>query len=569
MKKKHLLSSMFSIATVTILLTIQFSQTALGAYDSSVSSLTNNGLLPQEMRSEANWDDIITTKEFYAMLVAFSQTPLSSEIELPYLDTNDTDWYAKYIQTALDRGIIRASQYNPKLNPDRQMKRRSLITKLFDTLGVGVDKFFKKSSFPFTDISDDGIFSPYAYRAHQLGILNTNISGAARPVSKAEVAFMLDKIYDFIENEGEVTVTIRNGTSYNSTEKTLINNKAFDVLLDIWSKVQKEYYFQEEIDESEMIYDAIDGIIESLEDPYTVFSKPHKSNSASRLNSEYEGVGMSVEMIDGAITIVSPFKNSPAEKAGLKPNDIITKIGNKNIEGMSLEEAIALIKGPSGSRVTLTIKRGSSTRTYTVTRAFVVYKTATVDFRQHNGKKLAVVDLLTFAEDSHKELLEVAKEINEATEVDGIILDLRNNPGGYLNVAIDIAQMFFNETEDIVILEKSNGSKTIYHSSKTGGEFADYEVVVLVNKGSASASEILAGALQDLNRAKIIGTDTFGKGIVQELSFYDDGSAFKLTVSKWLTPEGHDINKKGINPDKKVENTGSTDTQMESAKNEF
>jgi len=552
-----------------ILLTVLFSQTTFAAYENSINFLKDGDLLPGEMELETNWNEIITTTEFYAMLVAFSETELSSEIELPYLDTTDSSWYAPYVQTALDRDILRPSLYTPKLLPNRHLRRRGVITKLFDTLGVGVDKFFDKSDFPFTDITAEGTFSPYAYKAYQLGILTSEKAGAARTVSKGYVAYMLDKISEFKEGNGEVTVMIQNGTDFNSTERTLINNEAFDVLLDIWSAVQKEYYYQDEIDETEMIYEAIDGIVNYLEDPYTVFSKPKQSNAKTTLNTNYEGVGMSVEVIDGNITIISPFKNSPAEKAGLKPNDIITKIDGQSIEGMTIEEAVDLIKGPAGSAVKLTIKRNSTLYMFSVTREAISYKTASVYFEEEAGKTVAVVDLRTFSENTYNEMVEAATEINDTTGVDGIILDLRNNPGGYLNIAIDIAQMFFTETKDIVMLEDNDGKKTIYHSSTEGGELADYEVVVLVNEGSASASEILAGAIHDWNRGKLIGTQTFGKGTVQELSFYKSGAAFKLTVSKWLTPKGSDINKQGITPDQIVENTDTKDWQLDTALEEF
>jgi len=521
-------------------------------YD-EIKYLENNGLLPLDFGDNFKPDAKITEGDLYTMMLAYAK-----------IDTTEAD----------------TNQYIKKVtNSTRILRKREVVMKLFDTLGVGVNKIVKKEDFPFTDMKFDGPFSPYAYKAYQLGIVesdNAKLVRAAKIMTRAEVANILYKIN---KNSGTQSVTIKiNGTSSSKA----IDNPTYDVFLSVWESIKNTYYYQEEIDETQMLYEAIKGVVGTLKDPYTSFTTPDETSSVAILESEYEGDGMSVEMIDEQVTVITPFKDSPAEEAGILPKDIITKVDGKNVDGMDLDTVVNMIKGEQGTTVTLTIKRGTQTLTIPVVRGYIFYHTVALDYLQKGSKYIAYINMLTFGEETLSEFRDAAQQIYDRQtakkDVSGIIIDLRNNPGGYLDTAINIGGFFFDEDKTMVILEDKDGEQTSYYAEYLGkdneyttgsGLLSDFKTVILVNKGSASASEILSGALQDHGKAKIIGETTFGKGCVQELSVYNDNSVFKLTISKWLTPKAHDINKKGLTPDKIVVNTGTSDAQLETAKGGF
>lgn len=519
-----------------------------------INYLESNDLLPAEFGDNFKPDAKITEGDLYSIMLAYAK-----------IDTTEAE-SNPYIKKVTDSTRI--------------LRKREVVMKLFDTLGVGVNKFIKKADFPFTDMKFDGPFSPYAYKAYQLGIVesdNTKLVRAAKIMTREEVANILYKIN---KNSGTQSITIKLDGS--SSSKKAIDNPTYDVFLSVWESIKNTYYYQEEIDETQMLYEAIKGVVGTLKDPYTLFTTPDETSSVAILESEYEGVGMSVEMIDDQVTVITPFKDSPAEGAGVLPKDVITKVDGKSVDGMDLNTVVDMIKGEQGTTVTLTIKRGTQTLTIPVVRGYIFYKTVTLDYLQKGSKYVAYINMLTFGEETLSEFREAAQQIYDKQKKDknvsGIIIDLRNNPGGYLDTAINIGGFFFDEDKTMVILEDKDGKQTSYYAQYLGkdeeyetgsGLLSDFKTVVLVNKGSASASEILSGALQDYGKAKIIGETTFGKGCVQELSVYNDNSVFKLTISKWLTPKAHDVDKKGLTPDKIVTNTGTTDAQLEAAKAEF
>jgi C-terminal peptidase prc len=536
-------------------------------YQSEITYLEEQGLLPTTFGDTFNPDKKATVEDLYSMMIAYA------EVELP--ETEGDGEISPYIQKAIELNLLKENT-----NLKRVPKKREIIMKLFDTLGVGVNKFIKKENFPFTDLKSNGPFSPYAYKAYQLGVVesdNPKVVHAAKTMTRAEVA---DVLYKINKNGGTQSITIK--INAGGSDQKDIDNEAYDVFLSVWDTIKNSYYYTDEIDETKMLYEAIKGVVGTLNDPYTSFTTPDETSDVAILESEYEGVGMSVEMIDDQVTVISPFKDSPAEKAGVLPKDIVTKVDGTSVDGMDLDTVVNMIKGENGTTVTLTIKRGTQTLSIPIVRGYIFYKTVTLDYLSKSGKYIAYINMLTFGEETLNEFRETAQQIydRQKTKKDvlGIIIDLRNNPGGYLDTAINIGGFFFDEDKTMVILEDKNSEQTSYYAQYLGtvkeyetgsGLLSDFKVAVLVNKGSASASEILSGALQDYGKAKIIGETTFGKGCVQELSVYNDNSIFKLTVSKWLTPKGRDINKKGLTPDKTIVNSGTTDAQLEEAKKEF
>jgi carboxyl-terminal processing protease len=312
-----------------------------------------------------------------------------------------------------------------------------------------------------------------------------------------------------------------------------------------------------------MEYGAIQGMVAALDDPYTVFLPPTDNKSANEdLAGEFGGVGISLGYKDKTLAVMSPLPKSPAEKAGIKAGDLILKITDKvnNIDkettDMSLNEAVSLIRGKIGTEVTLKMFREGKEAAYDIVlkRENIVVPSIELEWKEQGGKKIAWVKLYKFTEKLFTEWPEKVEEIkNEKIKGNfgGIILDLRNNPGGFLQASVLVASDFI-ESGTIVTQKSSNGSEEKYNVVEDMGNLLDDKLVVLINGGSASASEILAGALKDYKRAKLIGEKSFGKGTVQQPEDFKDGSGLHITIAKWLLPSGKNIHKEGVMPDIEV-----------------
>jgi carboxyl-terminal processing protease len=330
----------------------------------------------------------------------------------------------------------------------------------------------------------------------------------------------------------------------------------FSQFWDVWKAVKDKYVGSKDLADQKMFYGAIEGMVASLGDPYSVYFDPETAKKFSdELGGTFEGIGAELGMKKGQITVIAPLAGTPAEKAGLKAGDFILAIDGEDTAGLFLDEAVSRIRGPKGTEVKLTILHDEEleSQEITITRATIIVES--VKFRVEktpDGKKTAVITVSHFNDDTAAGFAEaVRRTLLESP--DGLVLDLRNNPGGYLDTAVKVAGEWVNR-EPVVIEQYSDGTRR-NHDSDGAGRLADLPTVVLMNGGSASAAEILAGALQDYGKAKLVGEKTFGKGSVQDYSEFGDGSALKLTVALWLTPNGRSINKEGIAPDIEVKNT--------------
>lgn len=307
--------------------------------------------------------------------------------------------------------------------------------------------------------------------------------------------------------------------------------------------------YVEKVDKQKLVEGAIQGMLAVLKDPYSVYMDKETSDQFNQvLDSSFEGIGAEVGMVDGKIVIISPFKNSPAEKAGLKPNDQILKVDGVSVEGLDLNKATSKIRGKKGTMVQLEIARKGLTvpLTVDVKRGEIPLETVHSSIKNYNEKKIGYIEISSFSANTANDFKKQLSSL-EGQHVKGLILDVRGNPGGFLSSVQDILKELVPKDKPIVQIEQRNGEKTRYFS--TLSKKKDYPVVVLVNKGSASASEILAGALQEADGYKLVGETTFGKGTVQQAVEMGDGSNIKLTLYKWLTPDGHWIHKNGIKPD--------------------
>ena len=318
----------------------------------------------------------------------------------------------------------------------------------------------------------------------------------------------------------------------------------FDQFWQVWDKIKNKYVKQSS-DETMMLYGAIQGLVGSLGDPYSLYFPPKEADEfAKDLSGELEGIGAEIGIKETQLMVVSPLPDSPAEKSGLRPGDKILAIDTSSTAGMDVNTAVSKIRGKANTKVTLTIIRTGQTKSQDVviTRSKIIIPSVIFSFKENN---VAYLRIMQFNEDTKKLFSKYVKEI-KSKPTTGIILDLRNNPGGYLDTAIDMASYWV--TDGSVVSEK--GRSGINNEHKTSGPhpLSGIKTVVLVNKGSASASEIVAGALQDTKKGILLGEQTYGKGSVQDLEQFPDGSALKLTIAEWFTPNGKNINKEGIKP---------------------
>ncbi len=342
-------------------------------------------------------------------------------------------------------------------------------------------------------------------------------------------------------------------------------NVDFSLFWNVWDMLESKYYAPENIDERELVYGAIQGMVSAIGDPYTVFLKPEQNRLVREdLNGSFEGVGIQIGFRGSQLAVIAPLPNSPAEQAGIRAGDFIIGITDKSkgvdrgTSGISLSEAVQLIRGESGSVVTLTVLRENEEEPIAidVRRQSIDVPTLSLEYVD-DDETIAHVDLTRFGGETVSEWEKIVAELLKNPNLKGLILDVRNNPGGYLQAANDIASDFL-EIGDVVVVEEDGGDQRIEYTVERLGRLRDLETVILVNEGSASASEILAGALRDNKGSILIGKTTFGKGTIQEPQELDGYVGLHITIARWLTPKGTWVNEGGLKPDIEVEDISDT-----------
>ncbi|MFC3886558.1 S41 family peptidase [Bacillus songklensis] len=328
--------------------------------------------------------------------------------------------------------------------------------------------------------------------------------------------------------------------------KDASEDQHFEKIRQAYDLISTQYY--KDVDKDKVLDGAIQGMVETLKDPYSVYMDKETSEQFTQsLDSSFEGIGAEVSMVEGKVTIVAPFKDSPAEKAGLKPNDQIVRIDGKSLEGLDLYQAVLKIRGKKGSTVKLEVQRPGVKEILklNVKRDEIPLETVYSSVKKANGKQIGYMEITSFSESTAKEFKEQLQKL-EKKGIDGLILDVRGNPGGYLQSVEDILKELVTSEKPYVQIEQRNGERQRIFSPLK--EKKDYPVVALIDRGSASASEILAGALKEAGGYDLVGEKSFGKGTVQQAVPMEDGSNIKLTFYKWLTPDGNWIHEKGIKP---------------------
>ena len=351
-----------------------------------------------------------------------------------------------------------------------------------------------------------------------------------------------------ISNEnGEVSLEkvlkINRNLSYN-------DKVDFEQFWEVWDRV-KEKYAKQPVSDLDMFYGAIQGLVYSLQDPYSLYFTPKQANEfAESLTGEFEGIGAEIGVKLGQLTVVSPLPDSPAQKAGLRPGDKIIKIDDQDTYDMGVSEAVSIIRGEAGTEVVLTVLRDEleEAKEISIVRGRINVPSILYEMKEED---VAYLRVMQFNEKTPRDL---DNKISKLLKVGAkkVILDLRSNPGGYLDSAIDMSSEWVKKG-DIIVSEKSSEGVVSDDRSVGPSRLNGLPTVVLVNGGSASASEIVAGALKDNGLATIVGEKTFGKGSVQDFEVFGDGSALKLTIAEWLTPNGVNINEQGIEPDVVIE----------------
>jgi len=358
-------------------------------------------------------------------------------------------------------------------------------------------------------------------------------------------------------------VTVKNITNVDDPDV----KADFGLFWQVWEKLKEFHVDGATAKDKDLVYGAVDGLVDSLKDPYTVFFPPAEAKKFEEdVRGSFGGIGAEIGVRDEQLTVIAPLKDSPAEKAGLLAKDKILAIDGTPTDGMSVTEAVTHIRGENGTEVTLTIIRNGWTapKDFTIVRDEI--RVPTLDWDVKDG----ILHIKFYAFNQNAPNL-FYRAIADGADRDarGLILDMRNNPGGYLDIAVYLAGWFLPKGSVVVTEDFRSGQDTVF-TADGNGALKDFPTVVLVNGGSASASEILAGALRDVRGIKLVGEKTFGKGTVQEVQDLKDGSTLKITIAKWLTPDGAAIEKNGLVPDYEIKITeadieAGKDPQLEKA----
>jgi len=338
--------------------------------------------------------------------------------------------------------------------------------------------------------------------------------------------------------------------SYSSNELY----EKIDLFGEVIEKIKKDYV--DDVDQSKMMDAAINGVLQSL-DPYSAYMSPALfKEMQTDTKGEFGGLGIEIGMESGVVKVISPIDDTPASEAGIKAGDYIVKIANEQVQGKSLMEAVKLMRGPIGTSIKLTVRRKNIKKPleFNITRKIIEVKSVNSEILG-KGKNLGYIRLKSFNENSDKQFLSLIKKFEKNSKIKGYILDLRNNPGGLLTQAINISDFFLDDGE-IVSTKGRKASETRKFFARKGDEVKGKPIIVLINNGSASASEIFAGALKDHKRAIILGENSYGKGSVQSIIPLRNGGGMRLTISKYYLPSGNSISDVGVTPDIVVEEVG-------------
>lgn len=504
-------------------------------------------------------------------------TPLPSNVD-------ESDTLAPFIREAIRRGFLTAEEEFDTLEP---VTRLDAIRGIIKTKGIMIPKsassLFKNKvsgvsplaaylkdiepAYASKLLEDSDIdplrpfdlvtrrdFVTWLARFHEYGLKNSSLVSPVKESAERKTSnrYKAPARAESL-NDPRIKIEILDGEGSLSTGGGIrIPNGS--ILETVYRAIDSRYKFTEELTDEKkkkMVDAAVAAMVKALDDKYSSYIEPEKvAEFKEGLDGKFEGIGAYVEMIEENLTITSPIKGSPAEEAGVEPGDIVITVDTKSIKGMNISEAIDLIRGQEGTNVELGILREGIDRNITVTRGKITVPSITLEWKNN----IPIIGVHQFNRDTARDFLSIWNKEVKDKKPRGLIVDLRNNPGGFLTAAVEMGEIFLKKGQLIFTVEHRDGIQE-YRSSKEG-ELSHFDnIVVLQNNGSASASEIFTGMIQDYKLGKIVGKTSVGKGTVQEISNFSNGASLKLTVAKWLTPNGRWIHEEGIIPEIEVENS--------------
>ncbi|MBU1446544.1 PDZ domain-containing protein [Patescibacteria group bacterium] len=495
----------------------------------------------------------VTKAEFFKMILASAGYNLNQA---------DTAWYEPYVQKAEELNIITSLERN-NFNPGDLVTRAEGLKYIFNLYKTDAFKYTNPLS--YTDVKITDSYAQISQKTFELQLLSDYKSKefiADKPLTRADIAHIL---YGIHKNGGIFYLPEDENSQFNT--ENIQQDETFKIFVDVLDTITTEYIEKDSINREDLIYAAITAMVNQIGDPYSIYLTPTDASyyQESLDGNSFAGIGIYLSEEDDGITILTPLKGSPAEKAGLKPNDIILEVDGVSLENMGMEFGVELLRGEIGTYVKLKILRDGKTTIETrVKRDLIVIPYVETEMIDSVG----VIHYYQFTGNSHSQFqTEITKLLEQNPK--GLILDLRNNPGGYLYSSKQLLSHFTGYGETIATLTFADGSQ---QSEIAYGDSSlkSYPIVILLNEGSASAAEIVALALRDLNGTKIVGKTSYGKGKIQEIITYNDGSSLKLSNAKWYSPNGTYINKIGIKPDYEITITeqdfiNNRDTQLEKA----
>lgn len=480
----------------------------------------------------------VNKAEFFKLMIASGNELLETHTtSIPFDDVPTDAWFAPYIQHALEVNIITYNANNPYFKPHERISRAEGISLILDYYEIDPD-MVSGLSIDYFDVNPGDSYANESQVAYMLHLLSDYKSRYYKPdetLTRAETIHILYKLHE----AGFVNTTITPTDSSRIREE-----ESYELFLDVYNTISEEYIDKEVINDNDLIYGAISGMVTSLSDPYSTFFTPQDAQRFQEsLSGTFDGIGVYLIYEDGNYIIQTPLKGSPADQAGLKANDIITHIDEEPTQGLTFDSIIDMLRGESGTQVTLTIERNSIQKDYTLTREHIDIPFVESEITNNIG----VIHYYQFTSNSHYQF---AEELNSVIDqnIDGLVLDLRNNPGGYLYSSQQMISRFIPKGESFVTMHLA--SDYSYHEVSQGpGDINDIPIVVLINEGTASAAEIVALALKEQSDAIIVGAQSFGKDKIQEVISYYDGSSLKLSIAKWTSPGGISVEETGVIPD--------------------
>ncbi len=490
----------------------------------------------------------VTRGDFIRAAVSVLGIPLKTTGTLPYTRPVPKNLQPP-IRTALSLGAL--EMFGKDLSPAKSITRGEALQVLMHLTSLKPEG----TATTFSDVkkgSDAADAVQLAIEKKWMEPQSSTLFGIARALSGLEGRDLLRKVSGQTSSD-KPTITLE----VVKFKKDALSIPGEDLLKNVWQILNNQYLYKDKISQQEAAYKAAEAIVESVGDPYTVFMRPVSAKEfQDQLSGEVSGIGAQVEYKDNALVVVSPLAGSPAEKAGLKSGDRILSVDGVSLAGLNFLEAVNKVRGPKGTSAKLHIKRDTSDFDVTVTRDVIKVPEIQISYQG----AIAIVKLTQFGQSTDTELRGLLQEV-EKHNVNGLVLDLRNNPGGLLHAAEIVLSNFLPKGSGVAhIMGKNEDFLEVTADAPTIN--ANTPMVVLVNKGSASASEIVAGALQDAKRATILGEKTFGKGTVQQILEFRDGSSIKMTIAEWLTPKKRKINGEGVTPDIIVTQTETKDEQL-------